>query len=203
MVEKPLVEVGSHYLSAQFVGFHAKKGHAETGQRGDERLRYFVGVDPAMGIGRFDLTEGGGDHQEPVRVAGHVAQPGNESPALSRDRVRESGQNVYTKCEQRLTLNSFLKQYAKEATLFVNVPTLILTGSIMLLTSYLDESTRLRGMVDQQLHFYFVKVGLQADIYFLFVNGVESSAIVCTILFSQLVYLIVKTRFEWRISSLN
>ncbi len=113
------------------------------------------------------------------------------------------GTEPYKKFEKQLKLNGLLKQYAKDTTVVVNVPTLILNGSVVLLTSYLDLSIRLRGMVDPQLHLYEVKFGLQGEIYSLFLNGIETGVIVCSIVFSQLVYLFVKTRCDWKIQSLG
>lgn len=106
------------------------------------------------------------------------------------------------KIDKQLTITRLLKRYAQEATAYVNVPTLLLNICIVVITLYLDESERLRGIVNLQLHHYLSPTAnVQADIFDSFLNGVETGAIVCTIVFSQIVYLFIKTKYDLRIWS--
>src|SRR5437773_1116875 len=104
--------------------------------------------------------------------------------------------------QEQFEVSQLLKQFSKDATIFVNIPTLILNASIVLLTLYLDQTIRFRGTVDWHLHHYEAKDAIPRETFSLFLHGVETGAIVCTIVFSQLIYLIIKTRLEWRIRSL-
>jgi hypothetical protein len=104
----------------------------------------------------------------------------------------------------QLAATKLLKQFSKEVTVFVNVPTLLLNLSIVSFTLYLDNADHLRGMVNLQLHHYVSpSVLLPEQVFYLFLNGVETGAIVCTIVFSQLVYLVIKTKCDLNLRSLR
>lgn len=86
--------------------------------------------------------------------------------------------------------------FSKDVTFLVNIPTVLLTGSMVLLTSYLDKADRFKGAVDHHLHFLEVRHAVQSETFQLFLNGLEAGVIVCTIIYSQIIYLILRTRWE-------
>jgi hypothetical protein len=65
---------------------------------------------------------------------------------------------------------------------------------MVILTSYLNQADRFRGAVDHHLHFIEIKHAVRPETFQLFLNGLEAGVIVCTIIYSQIVY--VRTRWE-------
>jgi hypothetical protein len=117
------------------------------------------------------------------------------------DQSQRTGGADKSKCSKEISVQiaaaKILKKFSRDVTFFVNVPTLFLNVAIVLFTIYLDHSDRLRGMVDLQLHRYVSESDLVPNqVFYLFLNGVETGAIVCTIIFSQLVYLAIKTKCD-------
>jgi hypothetical protein len=91
--------------------------------------------------------------------------------------------------------NSDQIHLSKSATFLVNIPTVFLTGSMLILTSYLSNADRFRGAVDHHLHFMEIQHVVKPEIFQLFLNGFEAGVIVCTIIYSQIVYVIIRTKW--------
>lgn len=87
-------------------------------------------------------------------------------------------------------------QFSRHATFLINVPTLLLTASMVVLTSYISGGRRFWGKVDHHLHFMEVKDAVEHQIFVLFLNGLEAGVIVSTIIYSQLIYMIIRTNLE-------
>ena len=87
-------------------------------------------------------------------------------------------------------------QLSRNATFLVNIPTVLLTASMVILSSYVSKAARFRGSVDHHLHYLEVKNFVGEETFGLFLNGLEAGVIVCTIIYSQIIYVIIRTRWE-------
>jgi hypothetical protein len=104
-----------------------------------------------------------------------------------------------TNAKDSLGIASEQIEISKNVTLLVNVPTVLLTGCILLLTAYLGGAGRFRGAVDPQLHFMEFQQRVRPGVFHhLFLNGLETGVIVATIIYSQIVYLVIKTKSDLR-----
>jgi hypothetical protein len=115
----------------------------------------------------------------------------------SKDKLQSSpGDNNAT---TSLAIASEQIEVSKHVTFLVNVPTVFLTGCMLLLTAYLGSAGRFRGAVDPQLHFMEFQQRVHPGIFHhLFLNGLETGVIVATIIYSQIVYLMIKTKSDLR-----
>src|SRR5437588_2121194 len=74
IIQKGLVEIRGDDLLAEFVSFGADERQAQTGERGDQRLRDAVGIGGAVGIFGLDLGQRSGDDEQAVRTIAHAPQ---------------------------------------------------------------------------------------------------------------------------------
>src|ERR1017187_6516899 len=61
------------------------KRHPQSGKHGDQRLGNLVGIDRRMRIGRFDLAQSCRDHQQAVRIFGHLPQASDKHRPLDSE----------------------------------------------------------------------------------------------------------------------
>lgn len=86
--------------------------------------------------------------------------------------IKATPQN--TQLKHLIDQNAEQIQLSRYATFLVNIPTVLLTGSMVILTSYLNQADRFRGAVDHHLHFIEIKHAVQPETFQLFLNGLEA-----------------------------
>jgi hypothetical protein len=94
--------------------------------------------------------------------------------------------------------NGRYREFSKLSTFLINMPAIVLSGSTIMLIWYLEIAHRFRGVVDATLHGIEIPGAVRLDTFSLFLHGVEAGIITATIIFSQIVYLGLKTKCEWR-----
>lgn len=89
-----------------------------------------------------------------------------------------------------------LKEFYELAILLIDIPALTLSGLMIFLTWYMGSGTYFKGIIDRELHFYVSTEPLSSDVFSLFIHGTEAGVIASIIIFSQVVYLVLKARCE-------
>ena len=89
-----------------------------------------------------------------------------------------------------------LSEFYELAILLIDIPALSLSGLMIFLTWYMGNGTYFKGIIDRELHDYVSSEPLSSDVFSLFVHGTEAGVIASIIIFSQVVYLVLKARCD-------
>ena len=69
-----LVQVRSDELFTQFVTLAVDEWDLQPREYSNQELHHPVGIDAGVGVGGFHLAQRAPDHQQPVRILGHMAK---------------------------------------------------------------------------------------------------------------------------------
>lgn len=103
------------------------------------------------------------------------------------DEVREIKNNIEK--------NQALGRLSFQSIWLVNLPTVIVNIGMIVLAVYLERADRFHWEVQGDLHFFPIHRMWDTD-YYLFVNGMDVGIITAVILFSQIVYAVLKYKYE-------
>jgi hypothetical protein len=120
---------------------------------------------------------------------------GTDGLALISQRVQEREASQAVKGQSKRSNPQW--EFYKLAILLIDLPTLALSSAMIVLISHLGNGVHFRGVIDRQLHLYISTEPLRADVFSLFLNGIEAGVIASIIIFSQIVYLVLKARCDW------
>lgn len=87
---------------------------------------------------------------------------------------------------------------SKDATWLINIPTLLLTVSIILFIEQISQRTRFKNCIDQGFHCVEIPNQLSDKLFALFLNGLETGVIASGIIISQVIFIVLKTRWKLR-----
>lgn len=125
---------------------------------------------------------------------------GTDYLALQSKRLQEAEEQGKKK-DSHLGQVRSLKEFYELAILLIDVPAFTMSGLMIFLAWYMGSGSYFKGVIDRELHFYISTEPLSSDVFSLFVHGTEAGVISSIIIFSQIIYLVLKTRCERTIAA--
>jgi len=85
-------------------------------------------------------------------------------------------------------------EFYELAILLIDVPALTLSALMIWLVWYVSENPVFKGVIDRDLNFFISSDLLNLRLFSLFIHGIETGVIASIIIFSQAVYLVLRSR---------
>jgi hypothetical protein len=108
------------------------------------------------------------------------------------------------KLKQKIESNKNQIQLSKDATWLINIPTLFLSLLTIVFTEKILALSIYTNFIDQSFKYPpEIPDYLKDNFFHLFVNGVETGIIMSIIIFSQIVFLVIRIRWELKVMKLK
>ena len=89
--------------------------------------------------------------------------------------------------------------FSKESTFLINVPTLLIISLSLIFIHKLENIDFYKNMIDRNNFLFDIQILVDKKIIDLFINGIETGILMTSIVFSQIIFFFIKTKWDYRI----
>lgn len=89
--------------------------------------------------------------------------------------------------------------FSKESTFLINLPTLLIISLSLIFTYQLEHIEFYKNIIDRSSFLFDIQILVDKEIIELFINGIETGILMTSIVFSQIIFFFIKTKWDYRI----